>query len=321
MSTERGDLIGLWQELRANRSTMSERQLWSQPLPVNDNSFVAIDANNRVHLLLVRDAAVPDQRFGAVDLTSREWTDRGQTAMYLDLRLDEPGLEPAFAWVCEELLHRVTGGDGAASAVFTVMRDMELLLARPADMSASAVVGLIGELETLGSLIDIHGEHALTWWTGPLRQRHDFTGPGASLEVKTTASLDSGTFTMHGLWQAGSPDQSLYLAVYQIEQNEQGTSLTDRAAALLKRVADRRTAQVLLAKAGFRPEAERADVPHLVVSSRAWSVTDEFPFIQASDLPEHVADAITNLRYSLQIGSLPQDARQDLADVHHEVGK
>jgi hypothetical protein len=85
------------------------------------------------------------------------------------------------------------------------------LLRAQAILSEEVQLGLRGELRFMRHLIGQIGDEALTAWTGPLRQPHDFRVGSSEFEVKTTRSVNH-VHVVNGLRQLeASPDHQLYV--------------------------------------------------------------------------------------------------------------
>lgn len=113
-----------------------------------------------------------------------------------------------FISVCDKIqLNRV---DPIAALEETVEAWRDLLRAQ-AVLSEDVQLGLRGELYFLRQLASSHADDALSAWTGPQRQPHDFRIGSNEFEVKTTRGIHA-VHVIHGLRQLEpSPDHQLFI--------------------------------------------------------------------------------------------------------------
>ena len=106
-------------------------------------------------------------------------------------------------------------------------------------LSAEAEVGLFGELQILGSLIDVGmpAPVALDCWQGPMDAVQDFEIGRGAVEVKTTIAATGFPATMGSLEQLDDAvRQPLYVAGVRLFVDDTGLRLPDMAAAVRQKV-------------------------------------------------------------------------------------
>jgi hypothetical protein len=105
---------------------------------------------------------------------------------------------------------QLNGTDPFVALEETVDAWRELLKAR-ATLSEEVQLGIRGELYFLRLLAALMGDRALTAWTGPQRQPHDFRVGVSEFEVKTTRGVNH-VHLINGLRQLEpSPQHNLYI--------------------------------------------------------------------------------------------------------------
>jgi len=110
------------------------------------------------------------------------------------------------------------------------------LLRGPARMSEEEELGLFGELLTLGILVEALGPTAISHWTGPTGDKHDFRVHKNEFEVKTTTG-STRIHVINGLNQLAPSQQCrLYVVSWQVERAGPGSgeTLAERIAKVRK---------------------------------------------------------------------------------------
>lgn len=116
-------------------------------------------------------------------------------------------------------------GESFTEAVVGSLRALSEVLSRLSRMSLIQEIGLFGELLALRALIEgVGGPTAVSSWTGPLSEEHDFALESDDVEVKTTLS-EQRIHTISSLTQlVPSPDRPLFLLSIQVSRSGAGGS-------------------------------------------------------------------------------------------------
>ncbi len=130
----------------------------------------------------------------------------GRPIRFIDMMCRVGELESVFSEVAGELLKRIKGGERCRDAVGGTLADFRSLLVAPSnqEISDSEIIGLIGELIVLRSLLEINPD-AWQTWRGPAGERHDFRRNFYSLEAKTTARQSDNTVSISSIDQLDAP--------------------------------------------------------------------------------------------------------------------
>lgn len=161
---------------------------------------------------------------GKLSVTLSRLTHAGRAAMFIDIMNTERGLDPVFAEIADEIVHRVGNGSAPLGAVEGTIADFRELLREARDQSVpdSKIYGLIGELVVLRHLAQITPA-AVEAWTGPYDQRHDFRRRENALEVKTSSRTDATTVSVSSCEQLSEPSGgSLVLVHVRVERADKG---------------------------------------------------------------------------------------------------
>lgn len=175
---------------------------------------------------------------------------------HLEVFTNSRALYPNFYYLTADTLADFAGGAKALNALAASVARWEALLGQVPVLSDERQAGLFGELWFLDQLRKHHGDSAVTSWTGPTRQAHDFRVGNSEFEVKTT-SATKRVHTINGVSQLEpSPGCSLYLISIQVaDAGSGGKTLPDQVGEILGALATEpaRVAFVeLLEKAGYR---------------------------------------------------------------------
>lgn len=216
-------------------------------------------------------------------------------------------LNDVFFTFIDDVLSAIDAGQTVAGALGSTAAEWRSLLALAKQrISEQQLRGLFGELCFLKGLAEELGPAALECWTGPEKGRHDFVGPGASVEMKTSSLQNRQAVTIHGLRQLEPAEgATLTLGVAEVEPHPQGSLLDDLVASLIQTGMDREVLRARLASAGFvqgMPDA--ANRRFQLVGMKFWEITDDSPVLRRSALPEEIVNAVSDLRYSLDLGAL-----------------
>ena len=143
---------------------------------------------------------------------------------FIDVMCVDRALDTVFAELASEVVHRVAGGKGAVDSVEGTISDFRDLLNNVAegDVPDDRIVGLVGELLVLRELSACSAT-AITAWTGPFDQRHDFRRSSRAIEVKTSTRADSTSIIISSIEQLAEPvGGSLLLVHLNIERAGNG---------------------------------------------------------------------------------------------------
>lgn len=185
------ELIGpdLWGSLR-DRSTGEE--ILAEELLLDGertNCFAAIDGATRLHLMVAvvdSDVQLPPDLHGVIV----RYVDVDRT--YIDISV-QPKLELFVTPIFNQIVLSIFR-DGR-HPVFVVTEQLELLRKAfsrvGSEISEVKQIGLFGELwALLNIVIPAIGNAAVSRWSGPLFERHDFVGDKAHIEVKSTTKSE-----------------------------------------------------------------------------------------------------------------------------------
>lgn len=234
----------------------------------------------------------------------------GERAHAVQVQCLEPKLNNVFvSYVDDVLSHLVDGMDAVRALSSTVAEWRTLLAVAKDELSESALRGLFGELSFLRDLVTHNGPGGLSVWAGADRERHDFVATMASVEIKTSTLQNRQAVTVHGLRQLEPAHGSdLTLGVAEIDRHPEGKNVSEVVDELLDLKVDSPALRTKLANSGFvqgMPGADRHRF-HLV-SWKFWEVTSELPVLRRTALDEAVVNAVSDLRYSLDLGVLGPD--------------
>ena len=274
--------------------------------------YHAVDGNGHPTLLIpLGSSSIPNIEWEnkLVSLSTRTIDVDGSSTVFLTLQCLSERVHTQFGHIVDDILDTIQPGSSDAAVVVrkTLERWRELLREeRPRMLGVSELIGLYGELYFLDQLVFNHGSDALSCWTGPFGNRHDFEFSGTSIEVKATTSSNTMLVTFHGVSQL-EYDQELFVVVYQIERVPQGRSIPILLEGLFDRGVQRVELFERLKQVGYYEQdaVHYASVQFNVIGSKTVAVDSDFPRITRQTVDGSILDQISMLQYSVDVGSLP----------------
>lgn len=262
----------------------------------------AVDASGIRHLLV---PVAPDHAFteqhGETLQISRGVSPRG-TGPVIDLSCGSEALAGVFSIMVDDIVTKITREPTrAASILFATVSDWRKLLQSAHSLSEEASRGLFGELVVLERLAKRNSHYSLDCWTGPLGDPHDFSGARADLEVKTSMA-EGQEVAITSLDQLDSVgDKTLALVRVRVRKSSSGRRITDLMEALIELGCDRNQLVQTAAEAGFIHGVSNDPQAYEVAEVLGWKVTSSFPGLRRDDLPEVRREAITRVRYTVDL--------------------
>lgn len=274
----------------------------------------AIDANGSATLLVPVGGGSKnalDWQNKAITIGYRVLKISGNEETFLALQCISPRLLPQFSMMVDDVLESIRKHpeDADIATRQTVERWREMLRDHKAPLlSASQLAGLYGELTFLEQVARGYASSALSAWTGPQGNRHDFEFLNASVEVKATTNHNNMVVSFHGSRQLEKTEQSpLYVVAYQIESTPTGQPIS----ALLHRLYDAGVSRLdllsrLQSVGYFEGDSEHyREHRFQVLSTKIFEVEDDFPRITHETLVDPLMlDMISGLQYSVDLGHL-----------------
>lgn len=256
----------------------------------------------------------PDEK---LSVTLSRLTHAGHATLFIDIMNTDRGLDPVFAEIADEIVHRISNSSAPLGAVEGTIADFRELLREAGGQSVadSKIYGLIGELVILRNLAQITPA-AVEAWTGPYDQRHDFRCRENALEVKTSSRADATTVSISSCEQLLEPvGGSLTLVHVRVERADKGDLFVAGivsdilACGVAKTALEKRLAAVGCLNAGS-PEWNRirCDLEGLT----AYRVGSGFPRITAAQFPNgHLPDGIDSIVYTIDLRAAQQFLMRD----------
>ena len=282
--------------------------------------FFAVDHLGNRHVLapITDDFAYQEHKGSQIELT--EWRHPHDGTRFLDLVCRAEQLSYVFALMADSVQERIAVHDEASPlAIQQALHDWKELLRPARQLSREEALGLFGELTVLALLAEHNPAYAVECWTGSDKSRHDFTTLNGDLEVKTTTK-EALEVTISSLSQLDSIEGApLTLVRVHVIESPNGQNLEELVHQLATLGCPLGEIKSRLGKADFRIGVDGDKYRFSLASSPLWwSVTDSFPGLRKSDIPEGRRDAITRLSYTLSLldapGRLESTQVDDLLD-------
>lgn len=321
MTTE--ELLETWRTLRAARP-VGEDEVASAPVLMGAAATsleLAVDAAGDLHLLVP--TAGPPTRELPPDFNGlRLRSSRLAGGACLDL-CSPAAHEAMFATLCGQVIDAILIDEREPWAASTnIVRGWQSAwrpLRQP--MSRRAQIGLAGELLMLRALwLSALGPEAVHLWSGPDRERHDFTSQRLHMEVKTT-TRDRHEHEISRVDQLSVPEgRRLIFASVQLEESSGGgqslATLVDTVLDQIRR--DPAAVDGFLTRLDgmdWSDEMRRSpDLLHFNLrDAQLFEVDEEFPRLPPTfTLPR----GLISIRYSISLANLPfLDTESVVSDI------
>lgn len=260
-----------------------------------------------------------NRRNEKLSVTLSRLTYAGRATVFIDIMNTDRPLDPVFAEIADEIVHRVGNGMAPLGAVEGTIADFRELLREAKDQSVtdSKIYGLIGELVVLRNLAQITPA-AVEAWTGPYDQRHDFRRRENALEVKTSSRADATTVSISSLEQLSEPTGgSLILVHVRVERADKGDLfVAGLISDILACGVERAALEKRLAAVGcFDPRSpEWNRIRCGLEGLTAYRVGPSFPRITAAQFPKGQLPAgVDSISYTVDLRAAQQFLMQDKA--------
>lgn len=241
-----------------------------------------------------------------VDLRQRP----GKEEQTLVLTLTNHANLDLFHALCETLVRNLGKTPNSRTALTITLNQLKrwqrfLAGKNPKLLSPSEIRGLFSELHFLQLLYTHHLNHdgALSAWIGPQGGNQDFVYGNTAIEIKTISNKGPNLVRISSENQLESPAERLFLTVNRIIESAElvsALSLNEIVRSIEEDLMGNSAFdeyQTKLAEVGYA-ELHHYDNPSLqVAETHVYQVTDEFPRIIRSEVP----DGIQNVKYWLQI--------------------
>jgi hypothetical protein len=235
---------------------------------------------------------------------------------YFNLTLDETENADLFLTLCRSLMKATETVDpdndiAALDIILTRLRRWQDLLkaGRNGLLSAEGQIGLFGELLVLRDVFlpNLEPLEAVCCWTGPLADEQDFGYSDSLVEVKTTRSTRDQTFTINSLAQLDTTSGHITLAFQTLgvfeDDPPNGISLNGMVKAVREALGGNAAAiselDTRLTLSKYKQDPHYDHLHFVPVSRRMFSVTEDFPRIE----PSEVRSGIVKATYTVAVDS------------------
>lgn len=240
------------------------------------------------------------------------------TRLICSLTSNDPELESKFSIVTKDIVFKSSGLNGAAlfNNVLKLIRSWaNFLKPQRSGLSESEYVGLWGELYTMAEFIlsQIDPSDAVRFWVGPEGKKQDFTLNNLAIEVKTSFSSEARKLSISSLEQLDRITEQLFILhiVANPSENSCGFSLKNLYEKCRKLVAEDLPSELLFlqkVKDLYGKATERQlNSKNIVVSHTLYEVTDSFPALRTTDVP----NSVVSVRYDLLISAIKKFAHSE----------
>lgn len=320
-----------WSLLEADARTGRSSLNWSTSLAgvkVNGEEVLqACDPEGKRHLLVPTTESYPgeDKKSRGVQIIYTQLEAiPGRRQRFVDIACLDILHNDLFSVLVEDILEKLDTEESTPSRkCASLLNEWRQLFSHEVGdkMGLETLTGLFGELQFLDQIVQTNPA-ALDNWTGPQKDRHDFTCSGGAVEVKTSR-IRSGRFvTIHGVDQLVPPqDSRLDLCFVKVEiVRKGGQSIPDLVETIARRGIDRAAFDRALRDCKyFTADADLYSGFHFIpIETRFYRVDDAFPALVPSALATGQLDQrIQKVSYTLDLSgeapaSLPDNEVDEL---------
>lgn len=307
------DSLQVYRSLLAHLYGDDRLEMVKRPVSGSSHGLLyAVDRDSHRHLLLPIDDHYAFKQVDGESLRLRDTTGADGTR-YMDLSCVSNGYREVFAALVDDIVRRLSQGDVDGPAqIQKALGEWRRLLKPAQEMSPEASRGLFGELVVLGWLASRNAPFALESWTGPSGGFHDFSTPNGDIEVKTSAKegLDVDVSSLRQLDVSSTGD--LTLVRLSVAETQDGQNMSDMVEALADLGVQKWPLVQKLDDAGFKLGVSHDSTRYqMIVAPCAWHVALDFPALRYGSLDHRWRDAITKVRYTLDLATAPGRLEDD----------
>jgi hypothetical protein len=222
----------------------------------------------------------------------------------LERQVDRDLFEGLCHTLAAALEHATDSASSLAISLAHIRRWKTFLSGRGQHLSAEEIRGLFAEIIFLLELIDRHASTAaaVEAWLGPERSHQDFIFGNTAVEVKSLSGTERSTVRISSEDQLESLNDALFLRIYRLSNLADATgarSLNEIVSAAQARLDEADAVEAFdrkLVAHGYAPLPDY-DAPRFVVSEvRSYRVSEGFPRLMRSQLPEGIASVTYDIR-------------------------
>ena len=224
-------------------------------------------------------------------------------------------LNEAFEAFTVTLISRISLIDDFVSlsdAIFEACNEYSTFFGKGAKTSLSFIEeeGLFGELIVLKECLERFGDHSISCWTGPTKNRHDFMFQDKrALEVKTSLKQNRKLITVSNDTQLSNIENApLFLAFLILEADPKGLSIADLVNTIYDQIKNREV------KEDFQRKLLEMKVVRSQISTkrrfslvkRHWyKVDNQFPKLTLDEI-HSISNRIYDVKYKIDLDGLDE---------------
>ncbi|MBF2755242.1 MAG: PD-(D/E)XK motif protein [Gammaproteobacteria bacterium AqS3] len=252
-----------------------------------------------------------------VDLRQLAESDKQALILALEKHVDQD----LFYGLCQTLIDSLDGVADPSAALGVALNHIKRWKAflagkRVRVLSPEEVRGLFAELSFLCLLKTEHlsDAQAVEAWCGPDRIHQDFIFGNTAVEVKSISGRDRSIVKISSEDQLETVSDHLFLKAYRLSEapdDPEAQSLNELVSAVGRELSDAEAIEGYwrkLVNCGYVEMKEYDSPKFLVKGSNTYRISDDFPRLVRSELPDGVVD----VKYSLQLEKIaPHECDQN----------
>lgn len=277
----------------------------------NNNIFITNDKeNHRSFMVEFNSKSLRGYKpivINGIDIFIRDDANFDSTKKYLVFENLDGKMENAFIAFSVTIISNLKNCDTDSKTLFQIeqiLKDYKDFFSFKKNIDKKDEQGLIAELDYLNRLIDKLSEKAVINWTGPEKNKHDFTFPDEAIEIKSTLNEEQSIVTISNENQLDIGKlKGLKLKLYVFNENSAGETVDFYINRIYKKLISFEVKKIFIAKIcmyKINPLEYKGIYKFNIESIKSYQVDDNFPRINKSNIPSEIYD----VKYKLNLSNL-----------------
>lgn len=277
----------------------------------NNNIFITNDKkNHRSFMVEFNNESLSGYKpivINGINIFVRDDANFDSTKKYLVFENLDDKMENAFIAFSVTIISNLKNCDTDSKTLFQIeqiLKDYKDFFSFKKNIDKKDEQGLIAELDYLNRLIDKLSEKAVINWTGPEKNKHDFTFPDEAIEIKSTLNEEQSIVTISNENQLDIGKlKGLKLKLYVFNENSAGETVDFYINKIYKKLISFEVKKIFIAKIcmyKINPLEYKGIYKFNIESIKSYQVDDNFPRINKSNIPSEIYD----VKYKLNLSNL-----------------
>lgn len=229
------------------------------------------------------------------------------TKKYLVFENLDEKMENAFIAFSVTIIGNLRNCDSDSKTLFQIeqiLKDYKDFFSFKKSIDKKDEQGLIAELDYLNRLIDKLSERAVINWTGPEKNKHDFTFEDEAIEIKSTLNEEQSIVSISNENQLDAGKlRELKLKLYIFNENSNGVTVDNYINKIYNKLKSFESKKIFISKVcmyKINPLEYKGTYKFNLEAIKSYNVDDDFPRINKSNIPAEAYD----VKYKLNLSNV-----------------